>query len=155
MGLDIIDSGQEGSADELVSRLAEYGYTGRMTTFSSVRDLKSAHPDILLVMPGADIGADNPVACGVLLLPGDADIPPGACDAGCVVTYGMSPKNTVTYSSIGEDACVVALQRELVTVGRDVLERQEIKIGGGMRPDLLLAAASAALVLGLPVEMKA
>ena len=56
--------------------------------------------------------------CGILLLPGDANVPM-SFDAGCVVTYGMSPKNTLTLSSIGEDtSALLALQRELLTVKR-------------------------------------
>lgn len=87
------------------------------------------------------------IACRILLLPGDADA--GIFDAECIVTYGMSPKNTVTLSSISEESCVLALQRELLTINGDVLERQEIKIKGGMPPDCLLAVAGSLLILGI------
>jgi hypothetical protein len=88
-----------------------------------------------------------PIKCGILLLPGDADA--DSFDAGCVVTYGMSPKNTLTLSSIGEDTCVLALQRELLTANGSMLERQEFNIKSGLRPDRLLAMAGALLILGL------
>jgi hypothetical protein len=60
----------------------------------------------------------------------------------------MSPRNTVTYSSIAEDSCVVAVQRELKTFSGKRVESQELRVEGGMHPDMLLAVTAAALVLG-------
>lgn len=102
---------------------------------------------------GSFKGGKTNIVCGILLLPGDADA--GIFDAECIVTYGMSPKNTVTLSSINEESCVLALQRELLTIKGDVLERQEIKIRGGMPPNCLLAVAGSLLILGInPAESK-
>ncbi len=113
-------------------------------------DLNGQPPDILVLSPDAVMtrrGQSAPVQCGILLLPGDADA--DSFDAGCVVTYGMSPKNTLTLSSIGEDTCVLALQRELLTANGAMLERQEFNINSGLQPDRLLAMAGALLTLGL------
>ncbi len=80
-----------------------------------IGDLDGPPPDILVLSPDAVMTRrveSAPIKCGILLLPGDADA--DSFDAGCVVTYGMSPKNTLTLSSIGEDTCVLALQRELL-----------------------------------------
>jgi len=118
-----------------------------------VPDATLAHAtDIAVVPPGCkavhyDGGAR--LRCKTLLLPGglQADF----ADAGCVVTYGMSAKDTITLSSIGEDSCVLALQRELVTAPGGVLDRQEIKVqgAGATGADELLAASGAILLLGL------
>ncbi len=105
--------------------------------------------DILVFAPDCIISRhDAPltIRCGILLLPGDAVA--DDFEAGCVVTYGMSPKNSITFSSIGEETCVLALQRELLTINGDVLERQELKIRSEMKPDRLLAVAGALLLLG-------
>ncbi|HHT17180.1 MAG TPA: hypothetical protein GXZ77_05660 [Papillibacter sp.] len=107
-------------------------------------------PDVLLVSPGctaADLTA--PVTCGTLIFPGDAQLPASQFRADCVVTYGMSPRNTVTYSSIAEDSCVVAVQREIKSFGGRKVESQELRVPGGLHPDTLLAVSAAALVLGV------
>jgi hypothetical protein len=106
-------------------------------------------PDVLLVSPAcaaADVAA--PVSCGTLIFPGDSKLPAQGFRADSVVTYGMSPRNTVTYSSIAEDSCVVAVQRELKTFSGKRVESQELRVEGGMHPDMLLAVTAAALVLG-------
>lgn len=151
MEMTVIESGTEDIASNIAA-----GYTWAGQNMQTVRirravtpeDLTGPPPDILVLSPDAVTShiVSAPVECGILLLPGDADAED--FDAGCVVTYGMSPKNTITFSSIGEDTCVVALQRELLTVNGDMLERQEFKIKSGLRPDGLLAVAGALLILG-------
>ncbi len=152
MEMTVIDPGSEDLAGKIAAGCAADGLTAADI---SIRRVASANevdqaPDLVVLAPETDFTAgrraQQPAACGILLLPGDADA--DDFDADCVVTYGMSPKNTLTLSSIGEDACVVALQRELLTVSGDMLERQEFKVKSGMRPESLLAVAGALLILG-------
>jgi hypothetical protein len=82
---------------------ASYSESGRATEDIAIRhivssgDLDGPPPDILVLSPDAVMTRrveSAPIKCGILLLPGDADA--DSFDAGCVVTYGMSPKNTLT-----------------------------------------------------------
>ena len=59
--------------------------------------------------------AGTAVDCGILLLPGEEE-PPAALRAEQVVTYGLSPRDTLTLSSLGEMP-VLCLQRRLPTPG--------------------------------------
>lgn len=86
------------------------------------------------------------ISCGILLLPDGASA--GYATCGCLVTYGLSARSTITLSAIGEDSRVVAILRELVTVHGDVLDRQEICISDSSEPDAALALTGAALLLG-------
>ena len=70
------------------------------------------------------------------------------------MSYGASPKNSLTVSSREGDHLWAALQRELVTVDGQVVERQEFSMpllpGQGELPSL--AVAGALLLLGVPPE---
>lgn len=104
-------------------------------------------PDVLIAAAGADIGTRR-LRCGILLIDGGSSI--DFAEADCAVSYGMSPKDTITASSVGDEQCVVALQRELVTVSRRIVERQEITVpAGSCETGELLAAVGAALLLDL------
>lgn len=64
------------------------------------------------------------------------------------VPCGLSQKNTVTFSSIGNDTAVVALQRSLVTLKGNVAEPREIPLRfGAFRGNFALLAAAAVLIL--------
>jgi len=120
-----------------------------MRTARTTIDVQGS-PDVLLVSPycaPSDITAA--VSCGTLVFPGDADLPAGLFRADCVVAYGLAPRNTVTYSSIAEDSCVIAVQREFLSFDGKKVEAQELRVEGGLHPDLLLAVTTAALVLGV------
>ena len=108
--------------------------------------------DILVVSPYCDVTAPEyaGLRCRFLLLPGG--VRAGFADAQCVVTYGMGVKNTLTLSSIGEDDCFLALQREVVTVSGGVLDRQEFKVRAAGGADDVLAINGALLLLGLPPD---
>lgn len=163
----VLDSGDDDIAGKIASRIDEYGGNTGVILIRSVRSLNEImkkKPDILVLADDAAMscrvdsqGVQNNarIDCGILLMPGDSigvSRDTEIFDAGCIVTYGMSPKNTVTFSSIGEDTCILTLQRELVTITGDVLERQEINIKGEMRPDSLLAVAGTLLLLGLRIS---
>ena len=155
--LTVIDTGCDDIAGKIVSGIREHGGSPsevRVVQAASLLSLKNRTPDILVLSEDASaISMKAPwrVKCGILLLPGDFDAE--GFDADCIITYGMSPQNTITLSSIGEESCVLAIQREFLTEKGDMMERQEIKIRGGMRPGSLLAVAGTLLILGLKISM--
>ena len=116
------------------------------------RDLAGRNWEALaLTRRGRDsLGAVLP-SCRILLAPGDSlpEIP-----AETVITYGLSPRDSLTLSSREGDTLWAALQRELVTVDGRVVERQEFPLrlepGAGELPSL--AAAGALLLLGVSPE---
>ena len=132
---------------ERVSRLAEG--TGEKALVRACRHpalLAGLALDLLVVSPGATgwagAGALN---CRTLTR---------ALPAGTVLSYGSSSRNTLTLSSLDEQRASVAVQREFVSLDGRAVERQEIILPcDGCSPDLLLAQAGAALLLGrLPAE---
>ena len=70
------------------------------------------------------------------------------------MSYGASPRDSLTISSREGDRLWAALQRELVTVGGQVVERQEfpLTLPPGTKELSALAAAGALLLLGVPPE---
>ena len=77
-----------------------------------------------------------------------------ALPAGMVLSYGASSRNTLTLSSLDGLRASVAVQREFISLDGRAVERQELILPcDGCSPDLLLAQAGAALLLGrLPAE---
>lgn len=97
-------------------------------------------------------GLALPRKCRTVLLPGGmGGVVPQAASA---VSYGASPRDSITISSREGNTLWAALQRELVTVDGQVVERQEFPLtlepGGEELPTL--AAAGALLLLGVPPE---
>ena len=111
--------------------------------------------DLLIVSPGATgwAGAGT-LNCRTALLPGGRAALTRALPAGTVLSYGASSRNTLTLSSLDELRASVAVQREFVSLDGRAVERQELILPcDGCSPDLLLAQAGAALLLGrLPAE---
>lgn len=66
------------------------------------------------------------VTAGILLLPGDC--PRSNFRAGTVVTYGLSPRDSITLSSLREP--VLCVQRTLPLLCGGVLEPQEFPLPG-------------------------
>jgi hypothetical protein len=163
--LAVVDPGSLDIAGKILAGLREYG--GKETDvgvcrFHSISALHGFCPDVLVLSPeagseaqdNATLRSEEATACGIALLPGDLGAPAqnagtNSINTGCVVTYGMAPQNTITLSSINESSCVLALQRELLTATGDLLERQEIRVNGGMKPDSLLAVAGTLLICGV------
>ena len=113
------------------------------------------HPALLVVSPQAiRRGLPLPPACRTVLLPGDAGERLGNLQAASAVSYGNSPKDSLTLSSREGPVLWAALQRELVTLEGRVVERQEFPLPltppGGELPTL--AAAGALLLLGVTPE---
>ena len=111
------------------------------------------HPALLVVSPrAAERGLPLPERCRTVLLPGGLGGTP--LRAASAVSYGVSPRDSLTISSREDGALWVALQRELVTVDGRIVERQEFPLAlePGERELPALAAAGALLLLGVPPE---
>lgn len=116
------------------------------------RRVSERHPALLVVSPrAAERGLRLPHQCRTALVPGDIAVPLRAASA---VSYGPSPRDSLTISSREGDTLWAALQRELVTVDGRVVERQEfsLALGPGEEELSALAAAGALLLLGVPPE---
>lgn len=115
-----------------------------------------AVPDIIVISQRV---WDRPPAnlkgsCKILLVPGTAISLTSLIKADCVISYGMSKKDSVTMSSIGEGESVLTLQREMPTLNGKVLERQDIPVRSkrNYSPEDIMAGAAALLLLGLDPE---
>ena len=113
------------------------------------------HPALLVVSPRAaeqGQGIPLPRQCRTVLLPGEMGGAP--LQAASAVSYGVSPRDSLTISSREGELLWAALQRELVTVDGQVVERQEFPLAlePGEEELSALAAAGALLLLGVPPE---
>ena len=117
------------------------------------RRVSERHPALLVVSPkAAEQGIPLPRQCRTVLLPGEMGGAP--LQAASAVSYGVSPRDSLTISSREGDLLWAALQRELVTVDGRVVERQEFPLAlePGEEELSALAAAGALLLLGVPPE---
>ena len=133
----VIESG-EGIEGRILRALSRRG--GMTERYAALE-----HPALLVVSPQAAAeGAELPGACRTILLPGDAGRMLEGLRAASAVSYGSSPR----------DRLWAALQRELVTLGGQVVERQEfpLPLGPDGRAMSDLAVAGALLLLGVPPE---
>ncbi len=121
--------------------------------------LRGEHPaefgtralDLLCLAPGASGWAGlGAVDCRILLLPGVAGPLAKGLRCQSAVSYGTSPKDTLTLSSLEGDKLCLSLQREVVTVEGKVLEQQEILVPlpPGRSPLSCMAETGALLLLG-------
>lgn len=141
----------EGIAAEIRRRLARCG--------RSLGELPvPRHPALLVVSPKAAAQRRaRRVNCRMALLPGDTPLPGWDLQAASAVSYGAGPKNTLTLSSREDRKLWFALQRELVTVQGQVVERQEFPwcLEQTSSPQSALAVAGALLLLGISPEQLA
>ena len=110
--------------------------------------------DLLIVSPTAVGWAGaSALRCRTVLLPDTAGPLARSLLAERVVSYGMSPRDSLTLSSLEEDRVCVAVQRELIRPDGGVVERQELVLprAGERSPALLLVRAGIRLLLG-PAE---
>ena len=110
--------------------------------------------DLLLVAPDWCGPLPAGLTCRALLWPGRLGPLTEALEAGWVVSYGLTPRDSLTLSSLGQDGLCLALQREVVTLAGRSLEPQETPLRGfaGAEPELVLAWAGVMLLVGVPVE---
>lgn len=110
-------------------------------------------PALLVLSPrAAGSGPLRLPPCRAVLLPGEGGAELGALRAASAVSYGLSPRDSLTLSSREGGRLWCALQRELVTLDGAVVERQEFPLvpPPGLEPLPALAAAGALLILGAP-----
>ena len=139
---------------ERVSRLAE-GCPALVRACHHPALLAGLALDLLVVSPAATGWAGaGLLACRTALIPGGLSALTRALPADTVLSYGPSSRNTLTLSSLDGGRVSVAIQREFVALNGRAVERQELVVpSDGRPPDLLLAEAGAALLLGLlPAE---
>ncbi len=118
-------------------------------------ELAGAPLDLLVVAPGATAWAGaGAVSSRTVLLPGSAGPLARALRSAQAVSYGPSPKDTLTLSSLEGDRLCLALQREVATLDGTVLERQELVLPfpPGGEPLPFLAVMGTLLLLGVPPE---
>lgn len=140
----VLEAGEGIEAAILRGLSARGGLGGRCTS--------GDHPALLVVSPGAaERGSVLPRQCRTALVPGEIAVPLRAASA---VSYGVSPRDSLTVSSREGERMWIALQREVVTVDGAVVERQELPLtlSPGEEPLTALAAAGALLLLGVPPE---
>ncbi len=138
----------EGLAERL-SRLGEGRALIRACSHPAL--LAGTALDLLVVSPGATgwAGASS-LSCRTALLPGVLPVLTHALPAALAVSYGLSGRNTLTLSSLGEGRASVAVQREFIALDGRAVERQELVVpyDGSIPAELLLAQVGAALLLG-------
>ncbi len=140
----------EGLAEELERELAGRDDRPLLRRGRHPAELAGAGLDLLVVSPrAAGLAGAGSISCRLLLLPGCA----GALVRGMrveeAVSYGTSPRDTITLSSLEQGRISLAVQRELVTVEGGVVERQELVLPfpQGVSPELFMAKAGALLLL--------
>lgn len=109
-------------------------------------------PALLIISPRA--AAQTPyleAGCRTVLLPGDAPAQHWQFQAASAVSYGPGPRDTLTLSSREGNRLWLALQREVVTVQGQVVERQEFpfRSAADQSTQAALAVAGALLLLGV------
>ncbi len=107
--------------------------------------------DLLIVSPIAVGWTEKAtIYCRTVLLPDSAGPLARSLLADRVVSYGLSPRDTITLSSLEGNHICVAVQRELIRLDGGVVERQELILPRreGQSPEVLLAQAGLRLLLG-------
>lgn len=133
-------------------------FSGVLEGCLPVRPVIGRHPaafsdgffDLLLVAPSARAWAGaGVIRCRTTLLPGAALPLARLLKAESAVSYGASPKDTLTISSLEGKQICVALQREIITLDGATLERQEfvLPFSPGEDPERFLGLTGARLLL--------
>lgn len=110
--------------------------------------------DLLVVSPDWTDGTTRVPPCRAMLVPGRLGELAEGLTAGWAVSFGISAKDSLTLSSLGEEAILLALQREVVTLTGQRLEPQEFSLVRQGHTSLcqVLACAGVQLLLGVPPE---
>lgn len=104
---------------------------------------------LLVLAPEAGPPVDLP-PCRALLIPGHRANFAGQLEADWAVSYGLSPKNTLTLSAWNPTTASLTLQRELTTLPGVTLSPQDFVIKHRTTTPLtLLGAAGTGLVWGV------
>ncbi|MDR2421213.1 MAG: hypothetical protein LBD49_03800 [Oscillospiraceae bacterium] len=141
----VLENSGEGFADAVCGALADVPGVLAVNLAGAAGTSREISCDIVVVSPGYTGGARG--SCLALLAPDGRA--PTLFDSKTVVTYGMSPCSTLTLSSIGDGRAWLAVQRELMTLGGELVEEQELEITASGGTDASLAAAGGRLLLGI------
>ena len=115
---EVLESG-EGIQEEIAHRLQDAGALA--CGWSS-----PSRPALLIISPRVAAQTHRlELGCRTVLLPGDAPAQHWQLQAASAVSYGPGPRDTLTLSSREGNRLWLALQREVVTVQGQVVERQE------------------------------
>lgn len=148
MGCFEVLESQEGIQEEIARRLSAWGALA--CGWSS-----PSRPALLVISPRATVRARHMQGnCRTVLLPGDSPAQHWQLQAASAVSYGPGPRNTLTLSSREGNHLWLALQREVVTVQGQVVERQEFPFRSAtdQSTQAALAVAGALLLLGVRPE---
>lgn len=108
--------------------------------------------DLLAVAPdSADWAGAEAVSCRMALLPGQAGVLARRLHAPCAVSYGASSRDSLTLSSLEGARLYLSIQRELVTLEGQIVDRQELPLPlpPGQSPQMILARAGLLLLAGI------
>lgn len=138
-----------GRLEELIMSALRRDARGGVTLAGASALESGLSPELIVLSRKAPAPLANPAACRILLTPGSVASP--GIRADCLVSYGMSERSSITLSSIDGDALVLTIQRELLTVCGEIIDRQDIPLRPvpGASPGDMLAASGALLLLGL------
>ena len=143
----VIESGEGIDAAILRGLAAQGGLSGRTCS--------DRHPALVVVSPKAVLESRKlPRACRTVLVPGSGAESLRGLRAASAVSYGPSPKDSLTVSSREEDRMWASLQREVVTLEGRVVERQEFAVPLVRKGEEMtaLAVVGALLLLGVPPQ---
>ena len=120
----------------------------------SFEHLSGNQYDLLIVSPKSRCRAEKIVDSKCILLPGDLLDGHGEIESEYAISYGLSPRETITISSLNEECAVISLQRELVTLAGQVLEQQELPKIPLMNasPEHVMTVTGTLLLAGVPPE---
>lgn len=150
----VIETENEG----LAKSLSNLGVSGKaeIQSYKSFDELSGKKPELLVVSPAVALGAKSTkssVSCGYALLPGGHPKLLKAVKPECIVSYGMSDKDTISISGAGKRTVMLSVRRELPVMGGGVVEQQELRIDAGdMTNDMVMAVKTAQLILGAQPE---
>ena len=99
-------------------------------------------PLLVLTRQGCEALGETAALCRVLLVPGDCAAPLAHIAAETVVTYGLSPRDSLTLSSLAEP--VLCVQRQMPRPDGGLVEPQDFPL-----PDLPGPAEELLPLLGL------
>ena len=88
---------------------------------------------------GCNISAYK-ISSHILIVPDDVTIRDSS--AQCVITYGLSPKNSVTLSSTDNNKYTLAIQRDIISLGGSIVLRQEFSLDSILSQYETMALAS-------------
>ena len=141
-----------GSQSDVYKKVRPISLSGALSVASGIK------PDILILSSKYSRDAHSipeNTSCGILLTPsGKMQELSKNIKADTVISYGMSPKDSITLSSIEPGSIMLSIQRELPTLSDTILERQDIPVRSpdGAAPEDAMAFSAAMLLAGIPPE---